>query len=264
MPPKKVDWAAEAAATASLVTSGVLGQPGRATAAGGGDEDPLAAIRALRRRLRRFWNCHGDAFSAWYSALPAEEKVGAAACYRSNRPAPQQLQVGGWAGGCRPPRPTHGLPSSSPPQALFLRAGAPFLPARRGDATVTVEGKRQDVRGGAMLVPELNAADLCAGDGAVGGLLHLFEQVGAIFSFSGQLVMGYRAALGRCRCPGGGRAAACTANRSMPAAAAGSGQLEAVKQRRRVVQPPATHLPNRCPLVVDVAACRTGTGGRRR
>ena len=64
MPPKSVDWGAEAAHTARAMAAGKV-RPVGGRDGGGGGEDGNALVRAQRRRLRGFWNCHGKAFAEW-------------------------------------------------------------------------------------------------------------------------------------------------------------------------------------------------------
>lgn len=70
MPPKRVDWAAEAAEMARS-TRGDMRAPG------GPVSDSTAAVTALRRRLRLFWHHHEQDFTAWWRELSQEDKVGA-------------------------------------------------------------------------------------------------------------------------------------------------------------------------------------------
>ena len=74
MPPKSVDWAAEAGHTARAMAAGQV-RPVASRVSGDG-VDGYALVRAQRRRLRGFWNCHGKAFAEWWMVQPSDDKAG--------------------------------------------------------------------------------------------------------------------------------------------------------------------------------------------
>ena len=77
MPPKSVDWAAEAGHTARAMAAGQVRPVASRVSGGGGDGvDGYALVRAQRRRLRGFWNCHGKAFAEWWMVQPSDDKAG--------------------------------------------------------------------------------------------------------------------------------------------------------------------------------------------